>query len=142
MAAEEKAGFVIRLQDVPVIVFEHGGQLLQVADHEQLYTAKGFVTALVFAQDLINSIQNVSAYHADFIDDQQIKASQNIDFLTAETIDSGCHISIARNRDGSYLFRILRYLRPKRHLEERVNGDTSRIDGSHAGRSNDYHPFG
>jgi hypothetical protein len=60
--------------------------LKQVADHQQLYTAEGPIAAPVTSQDAIHAIEQIRPHHTDLIDDQQVEALDDADFVIAEPI--------------------------------------------------------
>ncbi len=84
LAAEEKRGLVMILQQLPLFVLHHGGQLLQVADHEQLHASECPVAVFVPAQHFVNGIEHVGAYHTDLVNHQQIQTADDADFFAAE----------------------------------------------------------
>ena len=133
-AGEEIGSVVVLAEHLPFLVFHHGSQLLQVANHQQLHTAKRFVGVAVAAEHFIYRIQQVGAYHTDFINHQQVHAAYDIDFLLTETEAVAC-LSIRAERAFGHI-------RRKRNLKERMDGNTSGIDSRYAGGRNDYHTFG
>ena len=88
-AGEEVGRVVVTLQQQPLLILHHGGQLLQVAYHEQLHAAEGLRAVAVAAQHLVDGIEQVGPHHADFVDDQEVHTADNVDFLPAETVAVG-----------------------------------------------------
>ena len=84
----------------------------------------------ILPQYCIDSIQQISTYHTDFINHQQIQATYNVDLLFSEFMKSLCR----------HKFRI-RHIRCKRKLEERVYCHSTGIDSSNPGRCYNYHTF-
>jgi hypothetical protein len=58
----------------PLLVPDHGCQLLKVADHEQLHSAERFRAVAKAAQNVVHAVQKVGAHHADLVDHQQVEA--------------------------------------------------------------------
>ena len=56
LTAKEVCGFVMFAQQAPFLVFDYGWQLVQIANHQQLYPAKRPWTIPVAAQHLIDAI--------------------------------------------------------------------------------------
>ena len=73
-------------QQVPIFILGHGSKLLQVADKQQLHTAKRFRTIFVAAEYVADRIQQVGTYHTDFVYHQQVQAPDNIYFIPAEFV--------------------------------------------------------
>src|SRR5881628_3238701 len=71
--AEEVRRFVVRSQKFPVFRLDDRRQLVQVADHEQLHTAKSVRIVTVAAKHVVYGIEQVGPHHADFIDNDQVK---------------------------------------------------------------------
>ena len=115
-AGEEIGSVVVLAEHLPFLVFHYGSQLLQVANHQQLHTAKRFVGVAVAAEHFIYRIQQVGAYHTDFINHQQIHAAYDIDFLLTETEAVAC-LSIRTERAFGHI-------RCERNLKERMDGNT------------------
>ena len=129
-AAKEIHGLIMIAQQIPFLVFHDGRQLMQVADHEQLNAAKGFVTVTVTAQHIVNGIEHISTYHTDFINHQQIKALDQANFFARKPPLPGRVLSASRQK------------RPKRQLKKRVDGHATCINGGYtSGRYHD-HAFG
>jgi hypothetical protein len=98
---------------------------VQIADHQQLHPAEGQLGAAVTPQHAIHAIKQIGPDHADFINDQQIEASDDIDFLPAEPVTAGLRFA-ARDE------------RTKGHLKKGMQGNPTGIDGSDTGRGR-YH---
>ena len=57
----------------------HWCQLLQIAYHQELHTAERQVVALaVLAKHRVDGVEQIAAHHTDFIDDQQVDASDDV----------------------------------------------------------------
>ena len=124
LRAEEVGRIVIGLEHRLVFRCDHGRQLLQVTDHQQLYTAEGLVSVAEAPEYGVDGIEQVAAHHRDLVDDQQVERGDDAAFLLAEVelaLDAGI------GHEGR-----------ERQLEEGVDGDTAGIDGCHTcGRHND-----
>ena len=72
------------LQYPPFLFFHDRCQLLQIADHQQLYPAERFAPVSVAAEHITHRIQQICPDHTDLIDDQQIHAPDNINFFPSE----------------------------------------------------------
>ena len=121
-ASEEIGGIIIVTQHIPFRFFHYGGKLLQVTNHQQLYASKGFVSVPIPAEYGVDGIQQICPHHTYFINDQQIHASDDVNFFFAEP--------------EMFLFGIERGIgdeRCKWQLEKGVDGNASRIDGSYSG---------
>lgn len=65
----------------------HWCQLLQIAYHQELHTAeRKVVTLAVLTKHGVNGVEQIAAYHTDFIDDQQVDASDDVSLEFAELI--------------------------------------------------------
>ena len=124
LRTEEIGRVVVGFQHAFVLRRHHRRQLCQVANHQQLYTAKGLIMFTEATQHRINSIEQIGTYHGDFVDDEEVHRSDNLTLLTAK-VELALHL-------GS------RHVGRERQLEERVDGDATRIDGRHTCGCHDY----
>jgi hypothetical protein len=90
------------------------------------------VVSALLAQNGIHRIEHVCPYHADFVNDQKIKAPDDLPLFPAEAEHS--------------LFVLLHVLRPgnvraKGKLEKGVQGDPAGVDGRNTRRSRYDHSF-
>jgi hypothetical protein len=100
---------------------------MQIADKQQLNPAEGLIIAAVTAEDMVNPVQQVGPDHADFVDDQQIEAFNEIDFIPVE------FMTVFPLAAGD--------VRSEGHLEKGVKGDTAGVNRRHPGGGGDDHPF-
>jgi len=101
---------------------------VQVADHQELHSAKGLLGAAISSQNAVNAIKQVGPDHADLIDNQEIKAPDDVLFLFAEPVLAGMGLAAGNKR-------------PEGYLEKRMQGHPAGIDGRDSGRGGDYQPF-
>jgi len=109
---------------------------VQIADHQELDAPKGFVAPTKTAEYLIDGVQQVGPDHADFINDQEVEAADDVDLVSVEPVDQSlirrpCRLTMS-----------FQHLRPKGELKERMNGHTASIDSGHPCGSCDDHSFG
>ena len=130
MAAKKISGLVVVAQQVPIFVLDHGRQLVEVADHQQLDAAKRFKAVAVSAQHLVNGVEGIGAHHTDFVNHQEVNALDQPDFFAGKMPLSG------------WVLDATRHIRAKGQLKKRVDGHTARIDGGDARRGYDRHAFG
>ena len=126
--AEEVGRVVIIAQELPFRPLNHRSQLVQVADHQQLHTAKGQFGATVATQHTVHAIEQIRPYHADLVDNQQVKAFDDILFFLTEPVLAGVGLA---TRDE----------RPERHLKKRVESYPAGVDCRNPGGCGDYQPF-
>ena len=81
--SEEVRRIVILLQQFLLFRCHDRRELLQVADHEQLYASEGPVVFAETAQYGVDGIQHVRPYHAYLVDDQQVEGAHDSAFLLA-----------------------------------------------------------
>ena len=127
LGAEEIGGVIVRIEQCFILRSHHGSKLLQVADHEQLNTAKGQVTVAETSQHCVYGIEQVTAHHGDLVDDEQVEGCDDAALVTAEVefaLDTG-----------------IWYEGGEGQLEKRVDGDTTCIDGCDTCRGNDNRPL-
>ena len=127
LRAEEIGRVVIRLQQPLVFGSDDGRQLCQVANHQQLHAAKGTVVVAILAQHVVDSVQQVGAYHRYFVDNQQVDGGDNLPLLLAEV--------------EALLGLRSRHVGRQRQLEERMDGDAAGIDGGHTGGGHNDRPL-
>ena len=131
-AAEEERSVVILGKHFPLLLFHHGSQLLQVANHQQLHTTKGQVRMAVSPQYGIHGIQQVGTHHTDFVYDQQVYATNQFYLLLAKAV-----FAVFLALKGG-----VGHIGSKRQLEERVYRHSLRIDGGNTRGCSHYHAFG
>ena len=118
LRAEEVGCVVVGLQHLLVLGRHHGRQLLQVANHEQLHAAEGFIMVAVAAHHRVDGVEQVGAHHRDLVDDEQVERGQNLALLATE-VELALYLGVGHEgREGQ--------------LEERVYGHAAGIDGRHA----------
>ena len=105
---------------------------MKISYHEQLDTTKRQIAVPVPLQDSIYSIKQISPYHTDFINNQQIKAFDNLLFLFTESEHS---------LPARFMGMASREKRSKRKLEKGVKRNTSGINGSNSCWSSYNHSF-
>ena len=113
------------MQQRPLAVLHHGRQLLQVAYHEQLHAAKGLAAAPQHTQGRVYGIEQVGAYHTDFVDDHEVETAYQAEFALGEA-----ELLAAERAAG--------HERAERQLEEGVNGHAAGVDGRDA-RGREHH---
>ena len=101
---------------------------MQVADHQQLHPAEWQIAGAIAAKYGVHAIEKVGAHHADFIDDQKIKAPDNVLFLPPEPVLLAKCFPAGDERS-------------QRQLKKGVQGDAAGIDGGDAGRGRYHQPF-
>ncbi len=131
VAAEKIDRLVMFAQEVPLFVFHHGGQLVQVADHEQLHAAERFGAVAVSAQNVVDSVEHIGAHHTDFVDHQQVETLDQADFFTRKPPHARGILGLSAGQK-----------RAERQLEKRVNRHAPCVDSRYAGRRHDDHSFG
>ena len=132
IAAEEERSIVMLFQKLLFLRRNHRSQLLQIAYHQELHTAERQIVALaVLAKHRVDGVEQIAAHHTDFIDDQQVDASDDVSLEFAELI-----AFLFATSEGC-----TRNVRRKRKLEERMNGHSSGVDGGNACRGKHHHSF-
>ena len=132
MTAEEIKVRIIGRKQLLVLLLDDGRQLLQVTYQEQLHSAERLVTVTVPAQHVVDGIEQIGPHHTDFVNDQQVDTTHDVDFLLAEAIlVSGLSSEMGLGDEGR-----------ERQLEKGMDGDASRIHGRHTGRSQHNHTLG
>ncbi len=134
-ALKEEGAFVVFAQQGPVLLAHHGCQLLQVADHEQLYAAKGQVAVSKAAQYPVDGIEEVGPHHAYFVDDEEVETADEVDFGSAKAEGGGRSLFF-----GGQV--VVGHLGAKRQLKKGVDGDAAGIDGGDAGGGHYGHALG
>ena len=67
--AAEEIGCIVELgQHVPILLLYDRRQLVQVADHQQLHTAKRPAVVAEVAQHLVDGVEHIRADHTDLVD--------------------------------------------------------------------------
>ena len=115
-AAEEVRRLVVWAEESPVVLFHNRGELMQVADHEQLHAAKCACTVGITTQHVIDGVQQIGSNHADFINDEQFKSFNEIDLVAGKTTASFFSPCRARN------------VQTKRQLKERMQRHAACVD--------------
>ena len=131
VAAEEVGRAVILAQESPLAFLHHGGELAEVAYHEQLHTAERAVAVFVEAQHGINLVEEVGTYHGNLVNDEEVERADDVLLLLAEAVLLVLRIERASGDIGR-----------QGELEERVYGDPTGIDGRHARRRHHDHALG
>ena len=127
LRAEEVRRVVEGLEYHFVFGRDDGCELCQVTNHEELHPAKRFAMLAETTQHGIDGIEQVRAYHRDFIDNEQVHRSDNLALLLAE-VELAFHLGP-------------RHVRREGQLEEGMDGDAACVDGCHASRSDHDRPL-
>ena len=133
--SEEIGRVVEPAQQPPLFVAHDGGELTQVADHEQLYAAERLASVAVAPQRVADGVEHVGPHHADFVDNEQVDAPDDADFLAAEAVG----FVFASGRAAPFRFG---HVGGEGELEERVDRHAARMESGYAGRRHNDHPFG
>ena len=120
LRTEEVRRVVIRCQHALVLGGHHRRQLLQVANHQQLYPAKGLIAVAEPAQHAVDGVQQVAAHHRYLVNDQQVQRRDDFPLLLAEI---KLRLNLRTRHEGR-----------EGQLEERMDGHAPRIDGRHTRR--------
>ncbi len=133
VAGEEVRRVVILTQHLLLLSRHHRGELVQVANHEELHTAERQVVALAkLSEHGIDGIEQVAAHHTDLVDDQKVDASDDVALRLAEL--KSFLFAPAKGSAG--------HIGRERQLEERVDGHSPGVDGGDARRSQHHHSLG
>ena len=114
---EEIGSVVKRREYLFILRCHHGGELLQVANHEQLDASEGFEMVAEAPQHMVDGVEQVAAHHGNLVDDEQVERCDDASLLLAE-VKPVFDVGIGNKRC-------------EWQLEERVDGDPSCIDGRH-----------
>ena len=129
LTTKEIHRLVMVAQEVPLLVFDNGRQLVQVADHQQLQSSEGLPAVAITAQNIVNGIKHIGSDHTDFVDDEQVEALNQSDFFTGKfALTVGIRCCAGQKR-------------AKRQLKKRVDGHAPCIDGGYPGGGHDDHSF-
>ncbi|MNR02226.1 hypothetical protein D3C85_1180680 [compost metagenome] len=63
------------------IFLKNWRKLVQIANHQQLYTTKWFRNAFYGSQHGINVINHICPHHTNFVDNQQVEAFEQLGFF-------------------------------------------------------------
>ena len=99
-------------------------ELLEVADKEQLYATKGLGVVAETSQYRVDGVEHIAPHHRDLVDDEQVERADDLPLLLAE-VEAALDMSVGHERGEG-------------QLEERMDRDSTRIDGSHTRRRH-YH---
>ena len=127
MTSKEIRGRIMRLQHAGILLSYYRSELLEVAHHEQLNATKGLHGVLEATQHRVNRIQKVASNHTDFIDNEEVKRSDDVPFFLRYPIFS--------------LDNGIWNIRRKGQLKERMNGHSTRIDSCNTCRCNHNQPL-
>ena len=122
---EEIRRVVVSVQQFFLFGLHHGGKLLQVANHQELHSAKRLVVFAEATEHRIDGVENVGTHHTNLVDNEQVERSHYLSFLFA-VFKARFHHTFGHERG-------------KRKLKKRVNGYTTSIYGSHSRRCYHYH---
>ena len=86
MAAKEIRRVIVWTQQLLIGRRDNGCQLLQVTNHQKLHTAKRSVAMTIPSEHRVNGIEQVTAHHTDFIDDEHVERTDDFALLSAEII--------------------------------------------------------
>ena len=84
LATEEIGGVVVAAEHGLVAGSDHGCELLKVADHEELHSAEGEGRAAIFAQGIVDGVEEVGAHHGDLVDDEEVESADDAKLLFGE----------------------------------------------------------
>ena len=88
---EEIGRVVVLLQQLLLIGSDDRRQLLQVAYHQQLHTAKRQRVVAEAAQHIVDGIEQVGSHHRYLVDNQQVDGGNNLSFLAPE-VEPALHL--------------------------------------------------
>ena len=134
LAAEEIGRIVHSTQESPFLLFGHRSQLLHIAYHQYLHTTKGAAVSAVTAEIVADCVQQVGTYHTYFVDDQEIKTTDKINFFFAQFM-------ALLSAPGRYFAFGAGNVRAKRQLKKGMDGHSAGIDGSNSGGSQHHRAF-
>ena len=86
LAAEKILCVVVVFQYIPFLVGGYWGKLMKVTNHQQLNTAEWLAVVTVLAEHIVDGIEQVASYHADFVDYQQVESAHNALFGLAHRV--------------------------------------------------------
>ena len=124
---EEIGSVVVGVEQCLILGSHHRGELLQVANHEQLHAAEGQVSVAEPAQHGVDGVEQVAPHHGNLVDDEQVERCDDAPFVTAEVelaLDMGV------GHEGT-----------ERQLKEGVDGDTASVDGGDTRWCHDDRPL-
>ena len=119
LGAEEVGSLIIGVEQSLLLGGHHRGELLQVANHEQLHTAEGHMVVAEPAQHGVDGVEQVAPHHRYLVDDEQVERGDEAPFLTT-VLEAVFYLSIG-------------HIGGEGQLEKGVDGDTAGIDGRHTG---------
>ncbi len=121
--SREKIGRIIpSFKNLPFFCFNHRGKLIKVANKNHLFSTKRlFRFTAIKTQKFIHTIQEVSPYHRNFINNDGIHFLIDIFILIF----------------GNLFYFILSYIRFE--SEKRMDGLSSNIQSSNPGRSQNHY---
>ena len=125
LRAKEIRCVVVVVEKRLFLRFHHRGELLQVANHEQLHTAKGLRAVAVTAQHEIDGVEQVGANHRYLVDDEHVEGAYDAPFLLTEIV--------------SVAYGCARYVGREGQLEERMDGHSIGVDSRHTRRRHHNH---
>jgi hypothetical protein len=119
------------------LAFKGGTALRQVHFGEYRFSEDLDAISADMSQDHIDRIEYVSAYHADFVDDEQVHFPKDVQFLASQT-QALTQQSGTVGRDIRIYDVITRNEAGQGQAEHRVNGDATGIDRGNASGSHDH----
>ena len=123
---------VILAQQAPFFIRSHRRQLKHITNENDLYATKRLIIAISYvAQDSIDRIEHIGAYHTYFVDNQQFKLLQHLTTIAL-------HFHLLNQIFASFYGW---YKRCERQLKEGVHGSATCIDGSNTCWRNNSHLF-
>ena len=128
LTREKEFRFVVLMQCFAVFIAHHRGQLLKVANHQELHTTKRSSVDADAAESSVHAVQKVGTHHRDFVNDNEIERTNQFAFSIRKT-----ELFFAELAAWD--------VHAKGQLKERVYGDSSGIDGSDASGCKHHHPF-
>ena len=117
------------MQQFPFFYFRDGGELVYVANHQQLHSAERLVVVAHSSHHGINGVEQVGAHHRYLVDDEQVDGTHYLQLVGAYLL------ILCRPRPdvavvgAGFIECVFRNLRTEGQLEKRVYGGASRIDG-------------
>ena len=124
-ARKEKLRVVVFHEGFTIFLTHHGGQLLKVANHQELHSPKRSRVGAQATERSIHAVQEVGTHHGDFVDDDEIERTNQLALSIGKS-----ELLIGKSASGD--------VHAEGQLEKGVNGHSSSIDGSDA-RGREHH---
>ncbi len=117
---------VVLGHDLALRLDHHGGQLLEVADQQQLHAAERLVRTADAAQGVVDGVEQVGADHRHLVDHQQVEPADDLQLILAES-----HLLTFASHPG--------HERSEVELEERVQRHAAGVDGGDSRGGGHHH---